>query len=387
MIWTPQKMKPRLGSRIDWGHRLAQGLVGCWLMNEGGGTKIYDISNNGGNSSSIHDFAFAPAKYGSGLHYGAGASNQEVEFSNDYKPLDGCAAFTIKLLCKPTTAIASDYGLFYTDIHATNEPIAWWIDNGSPDRIGVVVTASGGTTDVDYGSATITAGIWYDFALTWDGTTVRLYIDGVEDTGFDGSGATGTLDASGSQYHIGNDTNLSRDFIGTFDHCYIWSRALTASEITQLYINPFCFIYRNDWIVLAGGTQKYTRGDYAALPADDTDLENAFTGGEYAQVKSDDADRAAQTATDEFAIFEFKDYAGDNTTLDVTWDGQSDLAPSSSTVYLQIYNQNTTTWETLDSDSATVANTDFELTGSKADLTNYKDGNDYVSCRVYQEAK
>ena len=38
--------KPMLGAQINWVHPLAQGLVSCWLMNEGSGNKIFDYSEN-----------------------------------------------------------------------------------------------------------------------------------------------------------------------------------------------------------------------------------------------------------------------------------------------------------------------------------------------------
>src|SRR5438309_10947550 len=37
--WTT---KPSLGTQINWGHPLAQGLVGCWLSNEDGGLILND---------------------------------------------------------------------------------------------------------------------------------------------------------------------------------------------------------------------------------------------------------------------------------------------------------------------------------------------------------
>src|SRR3990172_6713988 len=43
---TPWTSKPTLGSQINWGHPLAQGLVGCWLMNEGCGGKSYNLVND-----------------------------------------------------------------------------------------------------------------------------------------------------------------------------------------------------------------------------------------------------------------------------------------------------------------------------------------------------
>ena len=39
--------KPILGEPIDFSHPLARGLVACWLLNEGGGSKVYDLSGNG----------------------------------------------------------------------------------------------------------------------------------------------------------------------------------------------------------------------------------------------------------------------------------------------------------------------------------------------------
>ena len=132
----------------------------------------------------------------------------------------------------------------------------------------------------------------------------------------------------------------------------------------------------------------YSRGDNAALGADDTNLENAFTWTEYQNVATNDGTRVAQTATNEYAEFLFKN-KNDNTTdsIQVTWDGQSDLAPSSSTVYLQIYNRTTEEWETKDSDNSSAVNTDFELTSTiTANLNNYYDVSGWVACRVYQEA-
>lgn len=132
----------------------------------------------------------------------------------------------------------------------------------------------------------------------------------------------------------------------------------------------------------------YSRGDNAALGADDTDLENLFTWTEYQNVATNDGTRVAQTATNEYAEFLFKN-KNDNTTdsIQVTWDGQSDLAPSSSTVYLQIYNRTTEEWETKDSDNSSAVNTDFELTSTiTANLNNYYDVSGWVACRVYQSA-
>ena len=43
-----QLSKPMLGSQLDFSHPLNKGLVGFWLMNEGHGNKIQDLSLNQG---------------------------------------------------------------------------------------------------------------------------------------------------------------------------------------------------------------------------------------------------------------------------------------------------------------------------------------------------
>ncbi len=134
------------------------------------------------------------------------------------------------------------------------------------------------------------------------------------------------------------------------------------------------------------GWQGYTRGDYAALPTNNNDLENVYSAQDYLDVASKDDTRVGQSATGQFAIHQFKDYVGVSASCSVEWEGQTNCANTFSTVYLQVYNQTSGEWETIDSDNTTGENTDFPLSASIPDLTNYKDGSSVVSCRVYQEA-
>jgi hypothetical protein len=128
----------------------------------------------------------------------------------------------------------------------------------------------------------------------------------------------------------------------------------------------------------------YTRGNYAELPADDTDLENTYTETDYTNASSDNNVWVEQPASGEYSIHQFKDYISvGNATF--TWVGKSSLAPTTSAVYLQIYNQITTEWEQLDVNNSSSVDTNFTLTNSVADLANYKNGG-VISCRVYQEA-
>jgi len=121
------------------------------------------------------------------------------------------------------------------------------------------------------------------------------------------------------------------------------------------------------------------------LPTDDADLETVYSEQDITDVATKDDTRVDQSATGDYAIHQFKDYVGDEASANLEWEGQSTVAPSESTVYLQIYNYDTLGWETVQSNNATGADTDFTLSGNIADLTNYKDG-DIITCRVYQES-
>ena len=132
----------------------------------------------------------------------------------------------------------------------------------------------------------------------------------------------------------------------------------------------------------------YSKGDYASLPTDDSNLETEFSCPEYPVVYADDDQYVRQAATDEFAVKQFKNkFDVDSMAIVVEWKGKMGLTTSGSTAYLQIYNYDSPGWETLDTDTTTVSGTEFILSGTQSeDVTNYYDGSNWVTCRIYQEA-
>jgi len=132
-------------------------------------------------------------------------------------------------------------------------------------------------------------------------------------------------------------------------------------------------------------TDNYSRGDLNTLPSTDNDLETIYSETDENDVATKDDTRVCQTATNEFMLHQYKDDVGSATTGYVEWEGQTSYPPSLSTVFLQIYNQDTPDWETIDSDNTSPVNTDFTLSAFINNLTNYKNGTT-ISCRVYQEA-
>ena len=119
----------------------------------------------------------------------------------------------------------------------------------------------------------------------------------------------------------------------------------------------------------------------------------------------DDARVNQSAPTGEYAIHQFKEFANvvpANNECYVRWQGQTDVDPATSPIYLQIYNHTTSTWDTINKVTLNYgdplpyagstayyvspgANVDFDLTASVPDLTNYTLAN-IVSFRVYQYA-
>jgi Concanavalin A-like lectin/glucanases superfamily len=77
-----------------------------------------------------------------------------------------------------------------------------------------------------------TTAVFQHIAITFDGSTVITYLDGVQ---------TGTVGWTGDQplqfvtLKIGSNRITSRFFKGTIDELHIWNRALSATEIAELH--------------------------------------------------------------------------------------------------------------------------------------------------------
>jgi hypothetical protein len=133
------------------------------------------------------------------------------------------------------------------------------------------------------------------------------------------------------------------------------------------------------------GWENYSRGEYASLPSGIADLSTPYIAQDYVDVNTKDGTRVNVSAADgKYAIHQFSDYIGSESAVNLRWEGQSSQAPSISQVNLQVYNVDSSTWETVASNNTAAADTDFVLAYKVADTTNYvSDG--VIVCRVYQE--
>jgi len=129
----------------------------------------------------------------------------------------------------------------------------------------------------------------------------------------------------------------------------------------------------------------FTKQSNPTLPTTATPLSTAYTKAEVVNVSSDNSVYTDVTGNQYLLHMYERTNTNSTDQISATWNGKTTLAPSASTVYLQIWNKTSSSWETLASDNTTAANTDFTLTGSiTSSLSDYYQTGNKVVFRVYQ---
>jgi len=115
--------------------------------------------------------------------------------------------------------------------------------NGAGGGGGYAIILSGnGTTDGslyilnhgiawDFGSHKVQDNNWHHVMMTYDGTTILLYLDNSQIY----SGGNPSFGTPVTNSYIGDDNSGSGFFKGVLDEMGFWTRALSSSEVSQLY--------------------------------------------------------------------------------------------------------------------------------------------------------
>jgi len=237
-------MKPPPSARLIRGHRLAQGLVGAWTMAENGGLQVFDLSGNGNEGIIVAGAPWIPAKFGSGLSF-IDASNQYVNMGtkSTLQPQIVTVVCWFKIDDDPSGSFS---GLVATGA-ANNGYMLVHVKTGGKIRFYV----RDATWQYAESNSAVTKGIWYNAIGTYDGTNVLLYINEVLQT---------TTDTATSINYGASITTLGRyavsgsdDLTGCIDNASVYARALSASEVAELYWKPFCMFERKARTALMSG--------------------------------------------------------------------------------------------------------------------------------------
>jgi hypothetical protein len=226
-------------------HWSKDGLVGCWLMNEGSGNKVYDLSGNRHDGTLTNGPTWKSGKHGSTIDFVA-ASSHYIDCGNRAK-LDLTGDLTFVIACRQDFGSNGHY--FLLDKASYNSAgYELWRDNGNKFRFR---THSAGNASTYTATNYSTAGVNLQIAVVKNGTSVNFYVNGVDDTGTAGTHIIAA--PTGDNFIIGAQQAIANEWDGLIEYVYVYDYALTASEIQDLYIDPFCMIYTPEQLSLYGG--------------------------------------------------------------------------------------------------------------------------------------
>jgi len=204
------------------------GLVAAYGFAEGAGTTVVDSSGNN-NTGIINGATWTTAgQFGSALVFNG--TNATVTIPNAAS-LGLTTHMTLEAWIYPTAALAG-----WRAVIAKNTDRYYLMassDGGNLPVAGGTWTA-GGNQNL-YGPSVLPVNTWTHLAATYDGTLVRLYVNGVQVAS---QAQTSSLTTSTGTLQIGGDAYSGENFAGRIDEVRIYDRALTATEIQTDMVTP-----------------------------------------------------------------------------------------------------------------------------------------------------
>ncbi len=163
----------------------------------------------------------------SNVTYVAGKINNGASFNGTSAQFSGTGGsslsqpFSLQAWIKP---IGGTYIMAFRNA-GNNQNYDINLDVGSHVQVG---TYNGSGGDSITSSTTVSASNWYHIVAVFNGASSALYVNNVA--------YTGTINAltCGTQWYFGANAGASW-YSGLIDECAVWTRALTATEVSQLY--------------------------------------------------------------------------------------------------------------------------------------------------------
>jgi hypothetical protein len=208
---------------------LPANLVAAFGFNENAGATAYDVSGNGNHGALKNGAAWsASGKYGGAILFDG--TNDLVNIA-DANSLDLTNGMTLEAWVKPSnvtgykTVLCKENGtsnLAYAISANDNNSTTAYQRPNTRIRIGSTTTTSTGTTKLPLNT-------WTHIASTYDGTTLRFFINGTQ---VSATAVTGNMVSTTNMLRIGGSPALGGQyFAGLIDEVKIYNRALTQVEI------------------------------------------------------------------------------------------------------------------------------------------------------------
>ncbi|WP_206641957.1 LamG-like jellyroll fold domain-containing protein [Nonomuraea polychroma] len=196
------------------------GLVAAYGMNEGTGSTVADLSATGNTGTLTNTSWSASGRHGSALAFNGSSSWVTV---NDAPSLRLTTGMTLEAWVRPTTV--DSWRTVIMKQHTGG--LAYVLSAGSDTDRPHTVIHTAGEADIG-GTASLPLNTWSHLAATYDGTTLRLHVNGTQ---VSQRTAGGPIRTDNGALRIGGNSIWGEYFTGLIDEVRIYNRALTTTEI------------------------------------------------------------------------------------------------------------------------------------------------------------
>lgn len=208
---------------------VTDGLLAYWPMNTDTSTAVNDVSGNANNATATNT-TIGAGYIGSSRQFNGSSSYTSAPSTTALTPTN----VTLQAWIKPTNL--SNYMVIASKFPWTSA-YSYQMSTTPTGKLRVDISSTG-TNYIEVTSNTsLTAGVWQHVAFTWDGSTVKMFINGVVDSNT--LNFSGPIFANTSTFDIGRpsggSTSNQQYFNGAIDEVMLYSKALSQSEILQNY--------------------------------------------------------------------------------------------------------------------------------------------------------
>ena len=208
-------------------------LVSYWKLD--GNSNDSKGSNNGTDTSITYNASYSPyTNFGQGALFNGFSS--KITTANTTS-VTGLSGITISGWIYPTSLATTDK--IYLSSGLSTEDAPWYCRISTNGKLNFFVDKD--ASNYSYFSTTATPIVinnWYHVVMTWTGaTSMAIYVNGQSLAGGYANGGTGatTMKSLNSPIHTGSLQGTSFWYAGNQDDTAIFSRALSASEVNELY--------------------------------------------------------------------------------------------------------------------------------------------------------
>lgn len=208
---------------------ITDNIVSYWKLDESSGNAADSIGSN--TLTNNNSTAYVAAKINNGIDIVPASSN------------------SLSVAGVSLVGNAWSFGIWVnTDVSNTNNRTIFsyaptsgnvnkiQVEGQTDGKLRLIVFNSSGTIKKDYKTATaLSTSTWYFLVVTWDGTNLKMFLNGSEETTTKSLDDANTNTNTSRSFKLGSEVAGTNYWDGKLDEAGIWSAALSSTDITTLY--------------------------------------------------------------------------------------------------------------------------------------------------------